>query len=139
MLRAVLDPGVLISAAISPRGAPALLLSEWLEGSYELVVSPSLLAELRQVLLRPKFRSYISLEDVDRYMEVLERLALLVRDPANLPGVTPDPGDDYLVALSRSASADVLVSGDAHLVLLEEAEPPVVSPRDFLERLAPSV
>lgn len=130
----VLDPGVLISAAISPSGAPAALLREWLEGSFELVVSPQLIEELGRVLLRSKFRSYISVEDVGRYIEMFERLGLLVRDPATLPGVTPDPGDDYLVALARASSANFLVSGDPHLVLLVGAEPPVVTPRDFLDR-----
>jgi hypothetical protein len=29
-----------------------------------------------------------------------------VADPPELPGVSPDPDDDYLVAVARAASAD---------------------------------
>jgi uncharacterized protein len=59
MFRVVLDPGVLIAAVLSPKGAPAELLRHWLAGDYELVVSDKLLAELKRVLLRPKFRKYL--------------------------------------------------------------------------------
>ena len=67
MYRAVLDPGVLIAAIISPKGAPAALLKSWMEGGYELVASPKLLAELERVLLRPKFRKYLSEEEGRAY------------------------------------------------------------------------
>ncbi len=60
MYRVVLDPGVLIAALLSPKGAPAQLLRGWMQGDYELVVSPKLLAELERVLLRDKFRTYLS-------------------------------------------------------------------------------
>jgi predicted nucleic acid-binding protein len=49
--------------------------------------------------------------------------------------VTPDRGHDYLVALARAARADVLVSGDAHLTGLPDPDPPVLTPRGFLDRL----
>ena len=51
-------------------------------------------------------------------------------------GLTPDPGDDYLVALARAAKVHVLVSGDPHLSELKQARPPVLTPRAFLRRLA---
>lgn len=86
------------------------------------------------MLLRPKFRQYISIEEVSGYLEIFERLAIFVRDPAMPPSVTPDPGDDYLVALARASSANFLVSGDPHLTELEDVEPPVLTPRVFLDQ-----
>ena len=118
MYRAVLDPGVLIAAIISPKGAPAALLRSWMEGGYELVVSPKLLAELERVLSRPKFRKYLSEEEAMAYVTLLERLAIQVEDPPEEPGLTPDPGDDYLVSLARTAKVHYLVSGDSHLTEL---------------------
>jgi hypothetical protein len=53
--RAVFDPGLLIAGLISAAGAPRALLRRWLQGDFELVVSPALLAELEHVLLRPMF------------------------------------------------------------------------------------
>lgn len=136
MLRVVTDPGVLIAALISKAGSPALLLARWAEGRFDLVVSPALLQELSRVLARRKFRRYVTDEDARAYVESLRRQALLVDDPAEVErGLTPDPGDDYLVALAQSAGAHVIVSGDPHLTKLADAQPPVLSPHAFLERL----
>lgn len=46
MRRVVVDSNVLISARLSPRGAPGRLLAAWLAGRFELIASPALLAEL---------------------------------------------------------------------------------------------
>jgi predicted nucleic acid-binding protein len=46
---------VLISGLISAKGAPRSLLWLWLDGSFELIVCPLLLAELERALLRPSF------------------------------------------------------------------------------------
>lgn len=135
MRRAVLDPGVLISALISPTGSPARLLLLWLEGAFELIVSPRLLEELRTVLLRPKFRRYATEEEVKGYVATIERLAIVVADPEEVPRVSQDPDDDYLVALGRLASA-VVVSGDPHLTELDEEQRRVVTPRDFLQTVS---
>lgn len=54
-LRAVFDPSVLVSAAISRRGPPRELLDRWERGEFELVVSAEVLFELQEVLARPSF------------------------------------------------------------------------------------
>jgi uncharacterized protein len=135
MFRVVLDPGVLIAAVLSPKGAPAELLRRWLAGDYELVVSDKLLAELKHVLLRPKFRKYLSEAEAIKYADLFHRLATAVPDPPEVHGLTPDPGDDYLVNLARAAKINFLVSGDPHLTDLSDPWPPVLTPRAFLERL----
>lgn len=135
MFRVVLDPGVLIAAVLSPKGAPAELLRRWLAGDYELVVSDKLLAELKRVLLRSKFRKYLSEAEAIEYVDLFHRLATAVPDPPEVHGLTPDPGDDYLVNLARAAKINFLVSGDPHLTDLSDPWPPVLTPRAFLERL----
>lgn len=132
-MRAVLDVNVLISAILSPRGAPAQLLRRWLAGEFELIVSETLLAEFRRAVAYPKVRVHIPPADAEFFIESLRRSATLVEDtPAPTPGST-DPGDDYLLALARQASA-VLVSGDRHLLDLGE-KLPIRSPRTFLDSL----
>lgn len=133
--RAVLDPGVLISALISGKGAPRSLLWLWLEGSFELVVCPTLLAELERVLLRPKFRRYVTDRELRAYIALLRRLTPSEPDPHVTTGLTPDPADDYIVALARAAQAHFIVSGDPHLTELKQAQPPVLTPGTFLRRL----
>jgi len=100
-----------------------------------MVVCPLLLAELEDVLLRPKFRGRLPESAARRYVELLVRAAERHPDPVVQPGATADPDDDYLVALTRSVAVDYLVSGDPHLTKLELAIVPMLTPRAFLERL----
>jgi predicted nucleic acid-binding protein len=67
VLRVVIDPGVLIAALISAKGAPRALLRAWIEGALELVVSPALISELQRVLKRDKFRGYVSLRETPKH------------------------------------------------------------------------
>ncbi len=60
----------------------------------------------------------------------------MLEDPASIPRVTPDPNDDYLVALARAAKVRFLVSGDPHLTGLQDADPPVLTPRGLADRLS---
>ena len=129
MLRAVLDPGVLVAALLSRTGVPARVLDRWLAGDFDLIVSATLLGELDRVLARPKFRAYLTDDEAAVYVAALARQAVVIDDPPAAGGLTPDPGDDYLVALARAAGADALVSGDSHLAAF------AVTPRAFLEQL----
>jgi putative PIN family toxin of toxin-antitoxin system len=131
----VLDPGVLIAALISAKGAPRALVRAWIDGAFELLVSPKLLAELARVLGRPKFRRYTTEREAHAYVGFLQRFATLCADVESPARLSPDPGDDYLLALARSHSANFLVSGDADLCQLENSEPPVLTPRAFINRL----
>ena len=60
---------------------------------------------------------------------------MIVKDPPGPTGISPDPDDDYLVALARVVSADYNVSGDRDLLDLADAHPPVVTARQFLDVL----
>jgi uncharacterized protein len=129
--RAVLDPGVLVSALITPTGRPAKLLLSARAGGFDLVVSPLLLDELESVLQRKKFRRYVDLDGVAAYLDLLRRDAQLAADPETpSPIHCTDPDDDYLIALAHSQNA-ALVSGDSDLLKLSDTIP-VFSPAEFL-------
>jgi uncharacterized protein len=113
--RIVIDPNVLVSAAINPAGSPAVLLTLIDAGAITAIVSPRLLAELGGVLRREKLRAWLDLDEVTAYLDELERLAEAVEDPAEVPIVSPDSDDDYLIALARTTNADAVVSGDSDL------------------------
>jgi putative PIN family toxin of toxin-antitoxin system len=136
VLRAVLDVGVIVSGVLAAGGPPGQILNRWRGGELDLVVSPSLLAELQRVLAYDRIRSRISPEEAQELAAELRHHAIVVDDPREIePGLTRDPGDDYLVALARSAGADVLVSGDPHITGVAGLEPPVLTPRQLLELL----
>ena len=136
-MRVVLDPNVVISALLAPTGAPARVLRAWLLGEYELVVSAKLLAELERALVYPKIRARIGAAEAAELIELLSRLADERPDPTAPHAVrSPDPGDDYLIALAAETGA-LLVSGDRHLLGLAERIP-VCSPAELVRRLAGS-
>jgi uncharacterized protein len=131
-VRAVLDPNALISALLSQRGAPAQIVARWLAGEFELIVSELLLAELERAFAYPKLRRRITAADAAEFLGILRDGALLAPDP-RAARRSPDPGDDYLLALAEAEQA-VLVSGDQHLLGLADRFP-IRVPRDFLQAL----
>lgn len=135
-MRVVVDPNVFVSALISPAGPPAQVVRAWSEERYELIVSPALLAELEDVLLRPRFRRWFSEADAEVFAAGLAADATVVDDPSEPDPISSDQDDDYLVALVRASSADFLISGDPDLTDLEDPSPPVLTPRQFADRLA---
>jgi hypothetical protein len=133
-MRAVLDPNILVAAALSRTGAPAQILSRWLAGEFELVVSEGLIAELERALAYPKVRRRVSAEEATTLVELLRRGARVTADPAAPAPRSADPGDDYLMALAEAGHA-VLVTGDQHLLALAD-ELPIQTARAFLNTLA---
>lgn len=130
-MRAVLDPNVIISAVLSPSGAPAAVVQAWLEGHYELVVSPLLLEELERALGYPKLADRVTKAETRELLELLERGGDLHDDPPGpAPVRSPDPADDYLIALAAATEA-VIVSGDRHLLGMS-GDLPVYATRAFL-------
>ena len=130
-MRAVLDPNVIISAVLSPSDAPARVMTAWLEGGYELIVSPLLLEELERALSYPKLQKRITEAETRELLDLLRREADLRDDPAGSPPVrSSDPGDDYLTTLA-AATQSIIVSGDRHLLGLSD-EPPVYASAAFL-------
>ena len=134
--RVVFDTNVFVAAVTSREGVSARLILAARAGHFQLIASPMLLTELSEVLDRPKFRRYISLEDAHLFVEEMRKLAHLVDDsPEEDDPITDDPDDDFLVALAEAVGADALVSGDPHLTTLARAGLIVMTPRGLLDSL----
>jgi putative PIN family toxin of toxin-antitoxin system len=131
MRRAVLDTNVYVSAVIAPGGTSARVVGQIRTGDLEAIVSPGLLDELEIVLRRDKFRRYCGLELVEDFLAMLRAQASVVPDPTEpAPLRSPDPKDDYLLALAFHQKA-MLVSGDSHLLELSGGAP-IIMPADLL-------
>jgi len=110
------------------------VLRAWLDGDYELIASPLLIAELTRVFDYPKLRSRISETESRQFIELLKHQGEIVEDPyLSLPVHSSDPDDDYLIALA-AATRSVIVSGDHHLLDLADRLP-VHSPAAFWKLL----
>lgn len=98
------------------------------------MVTQHLLDELAAVLVRPRFRRWVSVADAVAFVETLSGHAELLADPEAPASRVRDPDDDYLVALAAVADA-VIVTGDRDL-LDADLKPPAITPRDFLAQVA---
>jgi uncharacterized protein len=136
VIRVVVDPGVFVSALIGPPGSPPdVVVQAWIDDRVEVLVSPALLAELRLVVMRPKFRPWFDETTAHQLVERIERHATMLPD-ADLPSaITRDPADDYLVALARAAEAVAIFSGDRDLLEAGLVDPAVWTPRMCVDRL----
>jgi putative PIN family toxin of toxin-antitoxin system len=133
-VRAVVDVNVLISGAISARGPSAEILRSCRDGVFEMVVSELLIAELKRALGYPKLRKRLPAEKAAAFVKWVRDHGTLAEDPPD-PGPvrSPDPDDDYLLALAISRRS-YLVTGDQHLLGLRD-ELPIVPPAEFVIRL----
>jgi len=139
VLRAVLDANVMISALIQPKGASGRILTSLLERyTFEPVVSPGILAELRRSLSYPKVRKYIKIseEDLDLWVTSLELIALPVEGNLRIHAVTADPDDNKYIEAAVEGVAQFVVTGDKHLLALKTYEDiRIVTPRIFVDLL----
>lgn len=139
MLRAVLDANVIISALIQPKGASGRILASLLErNSFELIVSPAILAEIRRSFRYPKVRKYIksSDDDIDLWVASLELIAQPVNGNLRIHAVAADPDDNKYIEAAVEGLAQFVVSGDKHLLTLKSYENiRIVTPRLFLDVL----
>jgi len=116
MLRVVLDTNVLISAIISD-GKPRELFKKGIsKKQFSIITSDLLLRELEVVLSRPKFKT--SQDEIHRIILLLIQTAEVVKVKSKLSVVKEDPKDDMVIATAHDGRADMIVSGDSHLLKL---------------------
>src|SRR5271154_4141317 len=110
-MRVVLDTNILVSALIAPAGKPAAIYEAWEDGKLTLLTCDAQLDELRSTLHKPRIAELIKPYKAGRLVNQVKKLA---EDIDPLPRVerSPDPTDDFLLALSEAGKADCLVTGD---------------------------
>jgi putative PIN family toxin of toxin-antitoxin system len=138
-VRIVLDTNVVISALLW-RGTPHRLREAiGASADVQIFTSPVLLAELADVLSRPIAAKRLALIGQGR-RELLADYALAadvvmpIATPAVIAG---DPDDNHVLAAAVAAKADVIVSGDRHLLALGTYQGiRILTPADALSALA---
>lgn len=122
-MRVVADTNTVVSGLLW-HGNPRRVLEAARDGALQLYTSAALLAELEEVLQRPKFAQRLSLAGVASHTLVLGYAALAwLIDPAVIePVIIADPDDDAVLACANAARAEAIVSGDNHLLDLKQYE-----------------
>ncbi len=144
----VVDTNVLVSGLLTrdPTSPLAVIVDGMLSGRFPLLLSSRLVAEYREVLLRPRIQRLhgLAVAEVD---ELLTEIAVLAawRDPPAMADdanaevsvvAAPDAGDEHLWKLLSMADDAVLVTGDGLLVERPASFAAVMTPRAFVNYLA---
>ena len=137
-MRLVLDTNVVVSALLWG-GTPYRLVEAAAAGDIELATSPSLLAELGEVLGRRHLASRLIAQrsSVEQAIVLYGEMTLQV-SPLDTPRVVAgDADDDQVIAAAVAAQADLIVTGDRrHLLPLGSHQGiAIVSPAEALQRL----
>ena len=119
--RAVLDTNVLVSALMFRSGRLSWLRQAWQTMALRPVMAKPTTEELLRVLAYPKFR--LSAADVEALLE--ELLPWVEVFAAPIPSVVKrwtvrDPKDQIFLDLALAAGVDLLVTGDADLLVLSD-------------------
>lgn len=136
-MRLVLDTNVVASGMLWG-GNPLLLLQARREKRAVLYTSTPMIAELTDILSRPKFEKKImaSTLTIDQLVDRYAELAQMVR-PTAIPRIAPDPDDDVVIGTALAAQADLLVTGDRLLLSLNEYQDiRIVSVSEALKEMA---
>lgn len=131
-MKVVFDTNVFVSAFIVPgsKGEEALLLAH--RRKVDLYTSVPILTETTRIL-RTKFDQ--PERDVLAALKQISRAATIVR-PARTVSVLEDVPDNRILECALSAQADLVVTGDHHLLALKVFEGiPLVRLADFLRMI----
>jgi putative PIN family toxin of toxin-antitoxin system len=129
----VLDTNVIVSAGIKPGSAPATLIMDWvLDGQIQVVTSPWIVEEYREVARRAKFRRY---GFPPHWLEFLIDESLRLPDPAAWPLRGPDPKDMPFLSLANESGAWLVTGNLKHFPATLRGDVKVLSPSDYLTHL----
>ena len=139
-MRVIIDAKVIISYLLDPQRQSAIgtIFEGLFAGSFTLLLPEALLDEIVvTVRQKPRLRKRISLNSLNNAMAALQLVAEEIpRIESEIPRVTRDPKDDYLLAYAVVGEADFLVSGDKDLLVLEELDSlRIISPATFAQQL----
>jgi putative PIN family toxin of toxin-antitoxin system len=138
MIRAVIDTSILIRSILKPKGSTGPILRQLKAGRFLLLYSEALLEELADVLSRPRFREKYGVSAAD----IINILTLLVFEGEEVSPATPiaacrDPKDNKVLEAAVAGRADLIVTGDDDLFVLNPFEGiRILGPGAFLDLLA---
>lgn len=112
--RIVVDTNVVISRLLRPPSLPGQAMRRAVDQG-TLLMSAATMEELAQVLARPKFDPYVSIDERQRFLLLLGRIVEMVPILHRLQACR-DPADDKFLEVAVNGEADLLLSGDRDLL-----------------------
>lgn len=134
-MRVVLDTNVLVSAALKRQSTPGAT-AHIVEAHHTLLKSAATERQLFEVIARPHFATALP-DETRAWLRNLMARGELVEIHERI-AVCRDPTDDKFLELAVNGRADVVVSGDGDLLVLDPFRNiPIITPAAFLQHVAP--
>ncbi len=118
-LPAVFDCMIFLQGLVNEKGTAVNCLELVENDRIKLFISEDILAEIADVLTRPKLQARFSLlteERVERLLEILNQKATLIKNVPKIFAYPRDPKDEKYINLAVEAKADYIVSRDNDLL-----------------------
>jgi uncharacterized protein len=133
----VIDANTLASGSINPHpeSATSLIYNELTGTRIEAIICPELLGEITDTLHKPYFLDRVGETDVEDILTGIANACTMLEDPIEIETILRDPEDDYLIALARTAKAELIITGDKDLLDHIDLQPPAINARQACELL----
>jgi uncharacterized protein len=132
-LRIVVDTSALVSRLLLPDSVSCRAVEKAV-GEGTLLVSDSTLEELADVLNRKKLDAYVTLKDRKQFIRLLGRICERVVSGRRIQACR-DPKDDKFLEVAVNGAADLIISGDKDLLILNPFMGiPILSPSAYVKR-----
>lgn len=130
-MKVVLDTNVYISAILFGGNCEEILKLA-VEGSFELVISKSIISEIESIL-REKFKW--SKKQISETISYIKDITTVIKPGIPLSAVKNDPSDNKILECAVSTRANYIVTGDRnHLLPIKEYRRiKIVNPVEFLK------
>lgn len=133
--RLVVDTNVLVSQILLPNSSTARAAYHAAEYG-QLIFSDALFNEVIDVLSRPKFDAYVTLEERQRFLLRLASIAEMT-EALHRVEVCRDGKDNCVLEAALSGNAELILTGDKDLLMLHPFRNiTILAPADYLKAFA---
>lgn len=121
-MKIVIDANLFASGLIKPNSNPGKILDLVQQNQVELILSPSVIKEIKRILLYPKIKKYHrkTPKEIDVYFEDILMFAWIIESDETVEIIKDDLVDNKYLACAFEDEADYIVSGDHHLLDIEK-------------------
>lgn len=129
-IKLIIDTNLWVSYAFKGQTSPLSIVLD--DEDVDILGSEELLAELRDVLDRPRIKEKINFNSSQTFLELIE-LSIEIIQVVSEVNACRDPKDNFLLALSKDGKADALITGDKDLLAIGSfEETKILTLPDFL-------
>lgn len=138
-LRVVIDTNVLISGSFGKQLSPPFqILRAIREQKVILITSDLILKEIKDVLSRKNISKLTKMSTAEQndFLDMLSMRSVVTPDVKLSQAVVRDEKDDKFLACAVEGNADLIVTGDNDLLILDEYKGiKIITPKEFVALL----